>query len=45
MILVDILYQEAPLLQFKSKYKLCQKVLICLCFYGDIKMWKIFGVH
>lgn len=45
MILVDILYTEAPLLQLKSKYKLCQKFLISLCFHGDIKMWKIFGVH
>lgn len=45
MILVDILYMEAPLLQLNSKYKLCQKSLISLCFYGDIKMCKIFGVH
>lgn len=42
MILVDILYTEAPLLELKSKYKLCQKFLISLCFYGDSKMCKIF---
>lgn len=45
MILVDILYMEVPLLELKSKYKLCQKFLISLWFYGDIKMCKIFGAH
>lgn len=45
MILVDILYTEAPLPELKSKHKLCQKFPISLCFYGDIKTCKIFGVH